>query len=102
VSSNEDAVAAALATMGITLPAAVSAESVDAAFGSDTHKKKKGVFALELAGEFAARHAAEQPVHVPQHIRELFEFLYTEPPAGDSVDGSGPDHADPVDATAAH
>ncbi len=100
--SNEDAVAAALATMGITLAAGVSAESVDAAFGSDTHKKKKGAFALELAGEFAARHAAEQPVHVPQHIRELFEFLYTEPPGEDSVDGDALDQADPVDATPAH
>jgi putative ATP-dependent endonuclease of OLD family len=101
VESNEDAVAAALATMGITLAAGVSAESVDAAFGSDTHKKKKGAFALELAGEFAARHDAGQPVHVPQHIRELFEFLYTEPPGEDSVDGDAPDRADPVDATAA-
>ena len=101
VESNEDAVAAALATMGITLAAGVSAESVDAAFGSDTHKKKKGAFALELAGEFVARHVAEQPVHVPQHIRELFEFLYTEPP-GEAVDGDAPDQADPVDATPAH
>jgi len=90
VESNEEAVAAALATMGITLTTAVSADSVDAAFGSDTHKKKKGVFALELAGEFAARHAAGQPVHVPQHVRELFEFLYTEPPGVDAVDGGAP------------
>jgi hypothetical protein len=80
----------------------VNAESVDAAFGSDTHKKKKGAFALELAGEFATRHAAEQPVHVPQHIRELFEFLYTEPPGEASADGGAPDQADPVDATPAH
>ena len=102
VESNEDAVAAALATMGITLTAGVSADSVDAAFRSDTYKKRKGEFALELAGEFAARHAAGQPVHVPQHIRELFEFLYTEPPGADAVDGGAPDQADPVDATAAH
>jgi putative ATP-dependent endonuclease of the OLD family len=102
VPSNEDAVAAALATVGITLTAAVSAESVDAAFGSDTHKKKKGAFALELASVFAARHAAGDSVHVSQHIGEMFEFLYTEPPAGDSVDGGGPDQADPVDATVAH
>jgi putative ATP-dependent endonuclease of OLD family len=101
VESNEDAVTAALATMGITLTAGVSAESVDAAF-SDTYKKRKGEFALELAGEFATRHAAEQPVHVPQHIQELFEFLYSEPPGEDSVDGDAPEQADPVDATAAH
>ena len=100
VESNKDAVTAALATMGITLAAGVSAERVDAAFGSDTHKKKKGAFALELAGEFAARHAAGQPVHVPQHIRELFEFLYTELPGADS--GDAPGQADPVDATPAH
>ena len=102
VESNEDAVAAALATMDITLPTAVSANSVDAAFGSDTHKKKKGAFALELAGEFAARHAAGQSVHVPQHIRELFEFLYTEPPGADATGDGAPNQADPVDATAAH
>jgi hypothetical protein len=57
VESNEDAVAAALTTMGITLTAGVSVVSVDTAFG-DTYKKRKGEFALELAGEFAARHAA--------------------------------------------
>ena len=102
VESNEAAVAAALATMGITLTAGVSVDSVDAAFRTDTSKKKKGEFALELAGEFAARHAAGQPVHVPQHIRELFEFLYTEPPGPDAVDGGAPDQADRVDATAAH
>ena len=99
VGSNEDAVAAALAAMGITLTAGVSVDSVDTAF-SDTHKKKKGEFALELAGEFAARYADGQPVHVPQHIRELFEWLYTEPPETDAVDGGG--QADPGDATAAH
>jgi putative ATP-dependent endonuclease of the OLD family len=101
VEPNEDAVAAALATMGITLTTAVSAGSVDTAF-SGTHKKRKGEFALELAGEFAARHAAGQPVHVPQHIRELFEWLYTEPPDADAVDGGASGQADPVDATAAH
>jgi putative ATP-dependent endonuclease of OLD family len=101
VEPNEDAVAAALATMGITLTTAVSADSVDTAF-SGTHKKRKGEFALELAGEFAARHAAGQPVHVPQHIRELFEWLYTEPPDADAVDGGASGQADPVDATAAH
>jgi putative ATP-dependent endonuclease of the OLD family len=100
VESNEDAVTAALATMGITLAAGVSAERVDAAFGSDTYKKKKGAFALELAGEFAARHAAGQRVHVPQHIRELFEFLYTDLPGADS--GDAPGQADPVDATPAY
>ncbi len=102
VESNEDAVAAALATMGITLTAGVSADSVDAAFRSDTYKKRKGEFALELAGEFAARHLAGQPVHVPQHIRELFEFLSTEPPGADAADGGAPGQADPADATAAH
>ena len=101
VESNEDAVTAALATMGITLTAGVSADSVDAAF-SDTYQKRKGEFALLLAGEFATRHAGEQPVHVPQHIQELLEFLYSEPSAADAVNGGGPDQADPVDATAAH
>ena len=101
VESNEEAVAAALATMGITLTVGVSVVSVDTAF-SDTYKKRKGEFALELAGEFAARHAAGQPIHVPQHIRELFEFLYTEPPGADAVDGGAPDQADSLDATAAH
>ena len=102
VESNEDAVAAALATMGITLTAGVSADGVDAAFRSDAYKKRKGEFALELAGEFAARHLAQQPVHVPQHIREMLEFLYTEPSGGDAVDGVAPDQAARVDATAAH
>jgi hypothetical protein len=41
VESNEDAVAAALAAMGITLTAGVSVVSVDTAF-IDTYKKRKG------------------------------------------------------------
>jgi putative ATP-dependent endonuclease of OLD family len=101
VESNEDAVAAALAAMGITLTAGVSVVSVDIAF-SDTHKKRKGEFALELAGAFEARYATRQPVHVPQHIRELFEFLYTEPPGAHTAGSGGSDQADPIDATAAH
>ena len=104
VESNEDAVGGRAGHDGHHADRGgdvVSVVSVDTAF-SDTHKKRKGEFALELAGEFAARHAAGQPVHVPQHIRELFEFLYTEPPGADVVDGGAPDQADPVDATAAH
>lgn len=74
VDSNEDAVTAALTTMGITL-AAVNPETVDTAFQTN-HKKRKGEFALELAGEFAVRRYADEPVHMPEHINDLFEFLY--------------------------
>lgn len=79
VDSNEDAVTAALTAMGIALAPAVNPDSVDVAFRTDPHKRRKGEFALELAGQFSIRRHGGEPVHVPEHIRELFEFLYVGP-----------------------
>lgn len=89
VPGNEAAVEAALTAMGITLDTVDSA-TVDATF-HDTHRARKGEFALEFAAVFAARRASGTPVQVPNHIRALFEFLFAEPPEDTSGDGEADD-----------
>lgn len=49
------------------------------AFSSDPNKRRKGEFALELAAAFSERHSQGASVQVPDHIRELFQFLYAGP-----------------------
>jgi putative ATP-dependent endonuclease of OLD family len=75
VPGNEEAVTAALETMGIGLES-VDAGTVDATFASDTYRRRKAEFALELAGEFALRRGAAKAVRVPEHIAAMFDFLY--------------------------
>jgi putative ATP-dependent endonuclease of OLD family len=75
VAGNEEAVSAALVTMGIEL-AAVDKDSVDETFSNGPNNRRKGEFALELALVLATRRAGGEAVHVPNHIRELFEFLW--------------------------
>ena len=98
VESNEEAVVAALAAMRVKSDRPVTAELIDTWFQRDTGRKRKGEFALEVAGAFAVRHASGQPVHVPRHIEELFEFLYEG--HGDTVAAEVPtdEHAGAVNA----
>lgn len=96
VESNEEAIAAALATMNVQPKQPVTAAMVDAGFRDDRYKKRKAEFALEVAGEFAARHDAGRPVHVPAHIEALFEFLYSPPGDADVVDDPTAEHAGAV------
>jgi putative ATP-dependent endonuclease of OLD family len=98
VERNEDAIVAALATMNLTPKVPVTAELIDTAFQGNTGRKRKGEFALELAGAFAVRHTAEQPVHVPAHIEELFEFLYGGPGDADVAEDDTAEHAGVGDA----
>lgn len=78
VDGNEQAVRAALDTMGITLPA-VDPAAVDEMFATEPNRRRKGEFALELAAAFAARRAAGELVHVPNHIRDMLDFLFAGP-----------------------
>lgn len=95
--SNEEAILAALATIGIHPAPPVTAQMVDDGFRDDRYKKRKGEFALEVAGEFAKRHADGQPVHVPAHIQELFDFLYSVPGDAEPAEDRAPEHADAAD-----
>jgi putative ATP-dependent endonuclease of OLD family len=103
VPGNEEAVTAALESMGIAL-GHVNAATVDDTFSTDPNKRRKGEFALELAGQFAARRAAGQPVHIPGHITDLLDFVFAGPPvphpAGEPE--QGPDTGQDDDATVAH
>ena len=83
---NEEAVTVALERLGITPPVPVTADSVDDIFRG-TGRKRKAEFSLEIAAELARRLTASEPVAVPIHFREMFEFLYMDP------DGPGADPA---------
>ena len=95
VAGNEDAVAAALEVMKITLPD-VTPEAVDEAFRSEARRRRKGEFALELAGEFARRRASSESVHVPSHIRDVFDFLFPAPVLPNDIETANDASADVV------
>ena len=59
----------------------MTADAVDEIFRT-TGQKRKAEFSLEFAAELSQRLSDDQPVTVPEHFRELFEFLYSEDGAG--------------------
>lgn len=73
---NEEAVATTLERMGIQLPESISADWVDEVF-RQSGRRRKGEFALELGAELSRRLDANQPVTVPDHFREMLNYLYT-------------------------
>jgi putative ATP-dependent endonuclease of OLD family len=89
---NETLVTAALAEVGVAVPAEVSRASITELFRSASRRgdtvtpagpaaKRKGEFALALAGLLEERIDADPAsVHVPEHMSRLFDFL-TEPGA---------------------
>ena len=102
VASNEEAIVAAFAAMNAIPPGSVIADWInsmtagwiDTLFQHDQWRKRKGEFALEVAAAFAARQAAGQPVHVPAHIEELFDFLYWRPDGTDAAEDGTNEHPD--------
>lgn len=85
---NEQVVADALAAMQLQPDGPVTAESVEALFrgrraGRDGQpaqsagagSRRKGEFALEIADRLQQALHADQPIAVPRHIAETFEFL---------------------------
>jgi len=99
VAGNEDAVQEALTAMNVTLDE-VTPETVDTAFNTEPNKRRKAEFALELAAVFATRRDGGAVVRVPDHIRDLFDFLF----AAHAADGMA-EHAEAPtgdDETAAH
>lgn len=87
---NVEAVTAALEALGIDVPTTVSAEAIDEIFQNAGHRRK-GEFALELGAELSRRLNAGQPVAVPDHFREILDYLYGDDEESDA--GSSP--ADP-------
>jgi len=84
---NEAAVSQALAAMRITVPLSITADAIDQIF-QNAGKKRKGEFALFLGAELSRRLDTDDPVAVPAHFREMFEYLY--PGLGTSDAGAPP------------
>jgi putative ATP-dependent endonuclease of OLD family len=103
---NESLIAGALEDIGVTPPDPVTVESVHALFRS-SHKvdgtvvpagataRRKGEFAMALAGRLRDARLAGDDVQVPSPVQHVFEFLYatvispSTPGAGSAVPASG-------------
>ncbi|MEV6781939.1 AAA family ATPase [Streptomyces sp. NPDC051098] len=109
---NEQLIRSALADISATPPDSITPESVHELFkskrkgkngASDTsagkHAKDKGAFADTLAFLLAEAVENGSPVHVPNHLRDLFDFLYPDPANRSSGDSPGGDEAGQGDAT---
>ncbi|MGW4757512.1 ATP-dependent nuclease [Streptomyces chartreusis] len=104
---NEHLIAAALSGIKTDpLPAPLTPEAVHDLFKSartakgdrpaspaGPYAKDKAAFADALAGRIADAIEEGQPVHVPDHLRDLFDFLYPQPQTGpgEAVSGKEPD-----------
>lgn len=74
---NETAVAAALGALGIDVRTIVTAEVVDDIFRNGG-RRRKGEFALELGAKLSARLDNGESVTVPVHLREMFDYLFSD------------------------
>ncbi len=73
---NEDAIAAALKVVPSAGQTMITPETIDSLFSTEPARRYKGEFALELAGQLSERIESGKPVTVPNHIANMFEFLY--------------------------
>ena len=93
-SGNEKLIAAALDDAGIAAPGTITPETIHVLFRSartakgtfpatpaGAGAKRKADFALALAQQLADANIGATPPVVPEHLRNLFEFLYPTPPA---------------------
>jgi putative ATP-dependent endonuclease of the OLD family len=89
---NEELVAAAMSDVGLDVPDPVSAESVHEVFRgarkasgdrpavpAGAGARRKGEFSLMVAERLAAARRAGDAVTIPQHVVDLFDFLYAPP-----------------------
>ena len=84
---NEAIIAVALASAGLAVPPLVDPVSIDTLFHEGAGRRSKGEFAFALA---LALENPPNPVSVPAHIRELFEFLYAGHVVGAEVENDAP------------
>lgn len=75
VQGNEGLVTATLGGIGVPAPDEITPTSIDALFRT-TAKKRKAEFALELADRISSQSPAETDFQMPNHIAELFDFVF--------------------------
>jgi putative ATP-dependent endonuclease of OLD family len=87
---NEAAVGQVLDVMGIGPSVNVTAGAVDHIF-QNAGRKRKGEFALQFAAELSKQLDYGEPVSIPVHFQEMFEYLHVEsviadadPPSADA------------------
>jgi putative ATP-dependent endonuclease of OLD family len=78
---NEDLMAEALSSIGLSIPAPLTPEAIDEMFRAGA-RDRKGEFAYALANRIRDALAAASAIVTPAHIDALFTYLYTE--AGDT------------------
>jgi putative ATP-dependent endonuclease of OLD family len=81
---NEEAVRESLTQIRLTSPDPLDPTTIDSLF-TTTGRKRKGEFALALADELMRRSEHREPIVVPDHITNMFNFLYSDE-ANDDVD----------------
>lgn len=86
--SNEALVGAALASMAVVI-GEVTPDEVDDLFHNGAGKARKGEFAFALAAGIEDAIASGTGPAVPQHLSDMFDFLYSQP----ATDDEGEDDA---------
>ena len=104
---NEVLIRQALEDIAVTPPTAITIDSITALFAgrkaptgatpipAGAAASKKAEFALSLAELVLQARESAQPVHVPGHVHDLFEFLYAEPATETEPDGTAPTASPP-------
>lgn len=87
---NEHAIADALDAMAVTKPSVITPATIDELF-LNAAKKRKAEFSLELAAVFAARRESGASVVVPDHVRDLFGYLFD----AEAAETAAPDSTEP-------
>lgn len=72
---NEEAVREALTQIGLTPPDPLTPDAIDTLFAT-TAKKRKAEFALAFADELLRRDEAGEHGTVPEHVANMFDYLY--------------------------
>jgi putative ATP-dependent endonuclease of OLD family len=81
---NESFIAAALNVVGLQVPASITPEAIDDLF-RDSGRDRKGEFAFSLAATIRQALADGSTPVVPDHIDDLFTYLYAVDEVGDGT-----------------
>ncbi len=75
-SGNEALIRTALSETGITVPSIIDPETIDCLFCDGEGRRRKGEFAYALANTFELAIRSSSPLQVPEHFKEIFEFMF--------------------------